>query len=55
MGVSDIQSGSVYKVTNAKETSLVLDLSGENERQGASYQKTTSWSSDNLDYSHRIF
>jgi len=55
MEVSHIQSGSVYKVTNAEKTSLVLDLSSEGEHQGASYQKTTSSSSDNPDYSHRIF
>jgi len=55
MGVTDIQPGSVYRLTNVGNVSCVLDLSGENERQRASCQKTTSLSSDKPDYSHRIF
>jgi len=55
MGVTDIQSGSVYRLTNVGNMSCVLDLSGENERQRASCQNTISLSFDDPDCSHRIF
>ena len=52
--ISDIWSDTTYKVTNV-EKRLVLDLSSEDDHEGTSYQKTTSSSSENPDYSHRIF
>ncbi|KAL9708775.1 hypothetical protein Ac2012v2_007929 [Leucoagaricus gongylophorus] len=37
MGVTDIQSGSVYRLTNVENTGCVLDLSGENNSQLIGY------------------
>ncbi|KAJ3576329.1 hypothetical protein NP233_g495 [Leucocoprinus birnbaumii] len=37
MGVSDLQSGRVYKITNVKTPSFVVDLSGANNREIIGY------------------